>query len=74
MVPIPRVSSWEELNIRLEAESRKRRLRRLRGHTETIGERFERDHATMLPLPGRPMKPARRSPAASVHCRWFATD
>ncbi len=36
MVPIPRVSSWEELNTRLEAESRKRRLRRLRGHTETF--------------------------------------
>jgi transposase len=54
MVPIPRVSSWEELNIRLEAESRKRRLRRLRGYTETIGERFERDHAAMLPLPAAP--------------------
>lgn len=24
---------------------------RLRGHTETIGERFERDHAALLPLP-----------------------
>jgi transposase len=54
MVPIPRVSSWEELNTRLEAESRKRRLRRLRGHAETIGERFERDHAAMLPLPVAP--------------------
>jgi hypothetical protein len=54
MVPIPRVSSWEELNTRLEAESRKRRLRRLRGHTETIGERFERDHRAMLPLPAAP--------------------
>jgi transposase len=51
MVPIPRVSSWEELNTRLEAESQKRRLRRLRGHTESIGERFKRDHAAMLPLP-----------------------
>ena len=51
MVPIPRVSSWEELNTRLEAESRKRRLRRLRGHTETIGERFQRDRTAMLPLP-----------------------
>ena len=47
MVPIPRVSSWEELNTRLEAESRKLRLRRLRGHTETIGQRFERDHAAV---------------------------
>ena len=54
MVPIPRMSSWEELNTRLEAESRKRRLRRLRGHTETIGERFERDHRVMLPLPAAP--------------------
>src|SRR5664280_865906 len=54
MVPIPRVSSWDELNTRLEAESQKRRLRRLRGHTESIGERFERDHAAMLPLPAAP--------------------
>jgi transposase len=54
MVPIPRVSSWEELNTRLEAESQKRRLRRLRGHAETIGERFERDHRAMLPLPAAP--------------------
>jgi transposase len=54
MVPIPRVSSWEELNTHLEAESRKRRLRRLRGNTETIGERFERDHRAMLPLPAAP--------------------
>jgi transposase len=54
MVPIPRVSSWEELNTRLEVESQKRRLRRLRGHTESIGERFERDHAAMLPLPAAP--------------------
>jgi transposase len=54
MVPIPRVSSWEELNNRLESESRKRRLRRLRGYTETIGERFERDHRAMLPLPVAP--------------------
>ena len=54
MVPIPRVSSWEELNTHLEVECRKRRLRRLRGYTETIGERFERDHAAMLPLPAAP--------------------
>ena len=54
MVPIPHVSSWEELNTRLEAESQKRRLRRLRGHTETIGERFEHDHRAMLPLPSAP--------------------
>ena len=54
MVPIPRATSWEELNAHLEAECRKRRQRRLRGHAETIGERFERDHAAMLPLPVAP--------------------
>jgi transposase len=54
MVPIPRASSWEELNARLEADCRKRRERRLRGHTETIGERFERDRAALLPLPAAP--------------------
>src|ERR1017187_5906946 len=54
MVPIPRVSSWEELNTRLEAEGRNRRLRRLGGHTESIGERFESDHRAMLPLPAAP--------------------
>jgi transposase len=54
MVPIPRAGSWEELNARLEADCRKRRERRLRGHTETIGERFERDRAALLPLPAAP--------------------
>jgi transposase len=54
MVPIPRASSWEELNAHLEEQCRKRRERRLRGHTETIGERFERDHRAMLPLPAAP--------------------
>lgn len=54
MVPIPRMSSWEELNAHLEGECRKRRERRLRGHSETIGERFERDRAAMLSLPATP--------------------
>jgi transposase len=54
MVPIPRVSSWQELNAHLEQQCRKRRERRLRGHSETIGERFERDHAALLPLPAAP--------------------
>ena len=33
---------------------RKRRQRRLRGHRETIAERFERDRAALLPLPAAP--------------------
>ena len=51
MVPIPRVNSWEELNEQLLEQCRARRMRRLRGHQETIGERWERDRAAFLPLP-----------------------
>ena len=54
MVPIPRATSWEELNAHLEAGCLKRRQRRLRGHSETIAERFERDRAALLPLPAAP--------------------
>src|ERR1017187_3445334 len=54
MVPIPRAASWEELNVHLEAACLKRRQRRLRGHRETIAERFERDRAVLLPLPAVP--------------------
>jgi transposase len=54
MVPIPRAGSWNELNAQLAGRCRQRRERRLRGHTETIGELFERDRAAMLPLPAAP--------------------
>jgi len=51
MVPIPRAANWEDLNTQLTVDCRVRRAQRLRGHTETIGERFERDRAALLPLP-----------------------
>jgi len=51
MVPIPRVRSWEEFNEQLLEQCRARRMRRLRGHQETIGERWERERAAFLPLP-----------------------
>ena len=54
MVPIPHAASWEELNAKLESDCRRRRKQRLRGHTETIDERFARDRAAMLPLPPAP--------------------
>ena len=54
MVPIPRVASWDELNASFITECRARRTRRLRGHSETIAERFERDRAAFLPLPDAP--------------------
>src|SRR6266481_6427750 len=51
LVPVPRMSSWEELYVYLLEQCRKRRERRLRGHQETIAERFERDRAALLALP-----------------------
>jgi transposase len=51
MVPIPRAASWEALNEQFVRDAMARRARRLRGHTETIGERFKRDRAALLPLP-----------------------
>ena len=54
MVPIPHASSWDELNAGFVVDCRQRRERRLRGHTESIAERFERDRAAMLPLPAAP--------------------
>jgi transposase len=54
MVPIPSFASWEAFNEHLEAKCRKNRERRLRRHSETIGERFERDRKAFLPLPAVP--------------------
>ena len=53
-VPIPRFGSWDALNADLERQCHERRGRRLRRHTETIGERFARDRAALLPLPPVP--------------------
>jgi hypothetical protein len=54
MVPVPRFATWDAFNAHLEAACRKRRERTLRGHSETIAERFERDRAALLPLPVSP--------------------
>ena len=51
MVPIPHAASWEALNDQFIRDAVARRAQRLRGHRETIGERFERDRAVLLPLP-----------------------
>ncbi len=56
MVPVPRATSWEELNAHLREECRKHRERKLWGHTETIAERFERDREKLLPLPTAPLE------------------
>ena len=53
-VPVPRVASWDALNADLACQCRARRGQRLRRHTETIGERFARDRAALLPAPPVP--------------------
>ncbi|MCF8035197.1 MAG: IS21 family transposase, partial [Desulfarculaceae bacterium] len=54
MVPIPRFPSFDAFNEWLLARCLERRDRRLRGHQESIGERFERDREAFLPLPPTP--------------------
>jgi len=61
-VPIPRFSGWEELNAYLEKKCGERRGRRLRRHSETIGERFERDRQAFLPLPPVPYEACDKRP------------
>ena len=54
LVPIPRFDSFDSLNRYLAEHCQKRRDKKLRSHKETIGERFERDRAKLLPLPAFP--------------------
>jgi transposase len=54
MVPVPRFTGWEEFNAHLLVECQKRRERTLRGHRQTIAERFEKDKEMLLPLPAAP--------------------
>jgi transposase len=56
MVPVPCAATWEALNTQLLEECRKRRERKLWGHTETIAERFGRDREQLLPLPPVPLE------------------
>ena len=50
-VPRPRFASWQALNEWLQQKCLKRRERKTRGHSETVGERFERDRQALLALP-----------------------
>jgi len=54
MVPIPQFPTWKAFNVWLEEQCRKRQPDRLRGESETIGERLQRDLAAMRSLPASP--------------------
>jgi len=51
MVPIPHFASYADFNAHLESCCRNRMQETLRGHTETIGERLQRDLAVFMVLP-----------------------
>ena len=54
LVPTPTFDSFSPLNDHLERKGLERMGARLRGHTETIGDRMERDLEALLPLPAVP--------------------
>ena len=54
LVPVPSFESFDALNAQLERRCLKRMDVKLRGHSETIGQRMERDLDALLPLPPVP--------------------
>ena len=54
LVPVPSFEGFEALNAHLERQCLKRMDAQLRGHTETIGQRMERDLEALLKLPSVP--------------------
>jgi len=51
MVPLPRFASFDDLNAHLEEQCRRRMSDKLRGHSDTIGERLKQDCAAFQDLP-----------------------
>ena len=54
LVPIPSFESFDALNAHLELRCLERMDATLRGHSESIGQRMERDLDALLPLPPVP--------------------
>ena len=54
LVPVPSFESFEALNAHLERRCLARMDAKLRGHSESIGQRMERDLEALLPLPEAP--------------------
>jgi len=54
MVPVPCFATWDDLNLWLAEQCRKRQADVLRGHSESIGQRLVRDLEAMMALPASP--------------------
>ena len=63
LVPVPRVESFAALNADLERRCLDRLDHRVRGHTESIGERLERDLAALQARPAAPYEACERKAA-----------
>ena len=62
LVPIPSFDSFDALNVHLEQRCLGRMDAKLRGQTETIGQRMELDLEARLPLPAVPYEACDRQP------------
>ena len=74
LTPVPSFDSFQALNAHLKQRCLARMDARLRGHTETIGQRMERDLEALLPLPAAPFdacdqRAGRVSPLSLVRYR-----
>ena len=61
LVPVPSFESFDALNAHLETRCLERMDARLRGHSETIGQRMERDLDALLPPAGRALRRLREA-------------
>lgn len=76
LTPIPQAASWDAVNESLRIACLARRDQRVRGNTQTIGERFGADAAALLPLPNVPFACCRVIPgrASSQSLVRFASN
>ena len=62
LVPIPSFDSFDTLNAHLERRCLERMDAKLRGQTETIGQRMDRDLDALMPLPAVPYDACDKQP------------
>ena len=73
LVPIPSFANFEALNTYLEQRCLERMDAKLRGHSETIGQRMERELEALLSLPAVPYDACERQAGRVSSMPWSAT-
>ena len=72
LVPMPRFRNFDDLNTHLEACCAKRWAEQLRGHDQTVGERWNEIVRFFSAFRQSPTTPATSARGGSVRCRWCA--